>query len=363
MHRRIIERKELIHRVIENYRQRGIKGFSLDELDEITFTKVEQLEIVRSFHGFRKREDYQENVDAICVDQSLYFCPNNGHYPWISIARELSYILHDSGELSSLGMELKEILSPDTSDQASQNLDQFGYPRVRSISGDAVLGQTIGGFGDSESDDDVWDDTTEDFPDETPEISPPTGEPPPMGDPGKDETPDVPAPPKIPKKSKRKSTRLVSYVNPEEATSDKESDPSIAQRYKERGQKGVDFVLKYEKEQGRDAVDMEIIKPNYPGFDIKSVDLENPKNIRYIEVKATASLWDSTNPAQMHQAQFIEGQERGDSYWLYVVEQVESDDPTLYCIQNPANRVDTFMFDHGWQPLADNVADLKTELE
>ena len=118
--------------------------------------------------------------------------------------------------------------------------------------------------------------------------------------------------------------------------------------------KGVDFVLKFENEQGRDAIDMETEQINHPGFDVKSIDPQNPRNIRYIEVKSTAGLWDSANPAQIHKTQFETAQERGDSYWLYVVEQVESDNPKIYCIQNPANRVDTFMFDHGWQPLSKN---------
>ena len=167
-----------------------------------------------------------------------------------------------------------------------------------------------------------------------------------------------PRPPTIPRK--RQTKRLLSYVYPDDSANKDASKTNQFSRRSEIGQKGIDLVLKFEQKQGRDAVDMETIKPNYPGFDIKSVDLENPTDIRYIEVKATAGLWDSTNPAQMHQAQFIEGQERGDSYWLYVVEQVESDDPKLYCIQNPANRVDTFMFDHGWQSIADESNDLES---
>ena len=74
--------------------------------------------------------------------------------------------------------------------------------------------------------------------------------------------------------------------------------------------------------------------------------------MRYIEVKSTSGIWDSQNPAQMHRTQFERAQEYGDRYWLYVVEHVESENPQIHCIQNPANRVNAFMFDHGWMPLA-----------
>jgi hypothetical protein len=148
-------------------------------------------------------------------------------------------------------------------------------------------------------------------------------------------------------KKKRKSSRLISYVSPEGATSD-ESKSNSTTRRKKIGQLGVDLVVDFEKKRNRDAIEMDAIQANNKGFDVKSVDNNNLADIRYIEVKATSGLWDSENPAQMHKKQFEMAQEYGENYWLYVVEQVESADPKIYRIQNPANRVDAFMFDHGW---------------
>ncbi|MBC8503891.1 MAG: DUF3883 domain-containing protein [Chloroflexi bacterium] len=344
---RLVERKNLILRIIDNHRQKGIRDFNFEILDDLSFMQADEIDIIRSFHGFGRREDHPESVDSIHIDGTLYFCSRNGSYPWIGIARELSYILHDSGELSSLGMELKEILSPDSAEEASENLDEFGYPRVKSRSGDVIESTIIEDFGGSESEGDDWVETPDEYPDDTLEIIHPTHETAPKGDIEKDK-PKIPA-----KKTIRKSTKLVSYVYPEEVTSDKETDPTIAKRLKERGQKGVYLVIKYEGDHGRDAEDMEETQKNFEGFDVRSVDRNDPSVIRYIEVKSTSGLWDSANPAQMHKAQFETAQERGESYWLYVVEQVESDDPKIHRIKNPANRVDVFMFDHGWQPLAD----------
>ena len=121
------------------------------------------------------------------------------------------------------------------------------------------------------------------------------------------------------------------------------------------GQLGVSFVLEYEEKQERNATDMETVQRNYEGFDVKSVDKQNPSDVRYIEVKSTSGIWDCENPAQLHKSQFETAQEYGESFWLYVVEQVESDETKIYCIQNPANRVDAFMFDHGWRPLAEVI--------
>ncbi len=345
---RLIERKNLILRVIENHRHKGIREFSLEPLDELSFSQADEIEIIRSFQGFGKNEQGLEIVDAVHLNGTLYFS-RNGSMPWIGIARELSFVLHDSGELTSLGMELKEILSADSSEQASDNLDEFGYPIVQRVSEKEIGGKTLEGIGGAESEDDGGDTGPEVYPDDPPKDEPP--EHPPSGGGGDGGKPGGRTP-------IRKPSRLISYVYPEGETSDGEQNPEIARRRKERGQKGVDYVLEFERKQGRDPTDMETIQVNYEGFDVKSVDLKNPTDVRYIEVKSTSGLWDSENPAQVHLRQFETAQEYGESYWLYVVEKVEDDDRKVYCIQNPANRVDTFMFDHGWRPLAEVENDI-----
>ena len=43
----------------------------------------------------------------------------------------------------------------------------------------------------------------------------------------------------------------------------------------------------------------------------------------------------------------------GDLFWLYVVENAHDDDYKIYCIQNPASRIDYFGFDGGWKDVAE----------
>lgn len=88
-----------------------------------------------------------------------------------------------------------------------------------------------------------------------------------------------------------------------------------------------------------------------PGFDLYEAD-GSGKQIRWVEVKAmTGSLND--RPVGMSHTQFYYARERGDAYWLYVVEQAS--DPVqarVLRIQNPAAHARTFTFDRGWSEIA-----------
>jgi hypothetical protein len=104
-----LERKNLIQRVVEEHRNQGIKAISITEVEKLTYYKADKIDIVRIFNGFGKRETSDpEIVDAILLDDSLYFSAQDGNYPWKGIARELSYVINSTGELRSLGMELKK---------------------------------------------------------------------------------------------------------------------------------------------------------------------------------------------------------------------------------------------------------------
>ena len=91
--------------------------------------------------------------------------------------------------------------------------------------------------------------------------------------------------------------------------------------------------------------------PNHPGYDIESTD-KNDSRVRYIEVKSTAGDWDEMG-VSVSRTQFEKAQGLGDQYWLYVVERAEQTDARIFCIKNPARRVDQFMFDDGWQSAAE----------
>jgi hypothetical protein len=340
----VMIRRLLVQRVIEAHRAKGVMDFDLASLDKLGFVKADQIDIVRVFTGFGRQEPSQlETVDAIHLDGTLYFYAEDSQYPWKGIARELAYVLYPSGELSSLGMELKEIFSQSVQD-ANATLDEYGYPRVQAASthtpesttvhpGDA----TIETGTPTEHKDETGKGT------ETGESNPPTG--------GTKPPKDTPEPPTKPEK--RKTSRLVSYVYPDDATTTKtQSEEAVIHRTKV-GQLGVEKVMAYEIENDRTPTDMETVQVHHPGYDIKSIDKLG--RARYIEVKTFSGLWDSQNPAQMTKTEFDSARELGDSYWLYVVEQVETDNVKIYPIRNPANRADYYLYDYRWEPLVEKL--------
>lgn len=88
-----------------------------------------------------------------------------------------------------------------------------------------------------------------------------------------------------------------------------------------------------------------------PGFDLYETDASG-KQIRWVEVKSmTGSLED--RPVGLSHTQFDCARERGDAYWLYVVE--HATDPAqarILRIQNPVGHARTFTFDRGWSGIA-----------
>lgn len=88
-----------------------------------------------------------------------------------------------------------------------------------------------------------------------------------------------------------------------------------------------------------------------PGFDLFEAD-SSGKQTRWVEVKSmTGTLKD--RPVGLSHKQFNFAREKGDAYWLYVVEYAS--DPAqvqLLKIQNPVGRARTFTFDHGWSEVA-----------
>lgn len=88
-----------------------------------------------------------------------------------------------------------------------------------------------------------------------------------------------------------------------------------------------------------------------PGFDLYEAD-SSGKQIRWVEVKSmTGSLQD--RPVGLSHTQFDCAREKGNAYWLYVVE--HATDPTrarVLRIPNPVAHARTFTFDRGWSQIA-----------
>lgn len=88
-----------------------------------------------------------------------------------------------------------------------------------------------------------------------------------------------------------------------------------------------------------------------PGFDLFEAD-SGGRQIRWVEVKSmTGTLGD--RPVGLSDTQFDRAREKGDAYWLYVVEHAtDLGQARVLRIQNPAGRARTFTFDHGWSEIA-----------
>jgi hypothetical protein len=88
-----------------------------------------------------------------------------------------------------------------------------------------------------------------------------------------------------------------------------------------------------------------------PGFDLYEDD-SNGNRTRWVEVKSmTGTLMD--RPVGLSRTQFDCALEKGEAYWLYIVENaVDLDKARVLRIQNPARNARTFTFDHGWSAVA-----------
>jgi len=140
--------------------------------------------------------------------------------------------------------------------------------------------------------------------------------------------------------------RWRSYVVPEHEVEESESHEEQHARRQEIAQRGIDYVMDYERQQGRTPREM---PQNNPGYDIESSTVEGHK--RLIEVKSLSGAWDEAHPAALTETEFHTAL-KYEAYWLYVVEYADTQ-PRLSCIPNPAWRANQYLFDDGWRALSE----------
>ena len=87
--------------------------------------------------------------------------------------------------------------------------------------------------------------------------------------------------------------------------------------------------------------------PNNPGYDLYEADASGAP-VRWVEVKAMSGEWGS-RPVALTHTQFNLARQKGEAYWLYVVERAGSDDANVVRIANPAGRSSTYTLDEGWR--------------
>lgn len=137
---------------------------------------------------------------------------------------------------------------------------------------------------------------------------------------------------------------FISYVgaHPNDGSSDLDSLDQATRMHIEA--LAIDLIISFEPTLRR-------TPEGNPGFDLFETDTSG-KPIRWVEVKSmTGTLED--RPVGLSHTQFDYAREKGDAYWLYVVE--HATDPTearVLRIQNPVAHARTFTFDHGWSKIA-----------
>jgi len=146
---------------------------------------------------------------------------------------------------------------------------------------------------------------------------------------------------------RRPRGRFFSYVLPTEP-----SAPDGVRRLRpvspEVNRCGVDRVLEHELEMDRFPEEQ---THSNPGFDVKSFNPDGSL-ARIIEVKSLSEDW-SEQGVTLSKRQLVENQERGDEFWLYVVEYATDDSRArIITIRNPFDQCGSFVFDQGWEALS-----------
>ena len=111
------------------------------------------------------------------------------------------------------------------------------------------------------------------------------------------------------------------------------------------GQKGVDRVLQFEMDQGRQPREM---PPLHPGYDVESIDVNGTLQ-RTIEVKALEGAWTAAGVG-LTKLQFECARRLRQQYWLYVVEYALDDSRfRIHAIPDPYGQVDRVAFAPEWR--------------
>ena len=347
---RVKERRPLVARVVESERASGVDGLDPRALDRLQFRQARELMIQYSLQAFRqKRTTDSESVPALLIadEQTLFTVHYNGRIPWPAVARELAYAVKPIGEIGGLAGGIKEALATDSSEETCRTLDELGYPPLQEridteVAGTGVVSR-LGGSemtaeeaasailgGDSMKRADVP---------EAPAEGPPGGGMPSDGG-GKPPT----------TKRKRQSKLRTYVVGEGDEEIEGEPDTATAKRRSRVDQAGIHRVIEHEIGQGRTPTEMDHY---HKGYDIKSCNTAGQE--RYIEVKSLSGDWGARNAAGLTKTQFEMARERGGQFWLYVVERATSDDCQIHRIQDPANQVNQYLFDDGWQALAETA--------
>ena len=355
------DRSTLIQRVLES-RSRDSKrnGCIHILLDGLRCFRASNLVVRYDLHFERRIVSSEERALQALVRNHgsavIYYVSHEGVIPWTAIAKELALVLEPDMDPGQTASGIKDVISAESESDAEGVLDELGFaPLSTSPLEPPDAGEPISAFGGDE-------DITctepsaaegaeerqgeEHRPEHAPPLVDPSGQA--AGAHGAPTAePMTPGQKGLPTgKNITTGSKLRTYVQPADHDAGEE-DPAITQRRKEVDAAGVKHTLDHES-RVRFPVEM---PHNHEGWDIESKDVEG-NTVRYIEVKSTSGRWNDTG-VPLSRPQFEKAKELRDQYWLYVVEYALEPDFVIHRIQDPAERVNQFLYDRGWQQLAE----------
>jgi hypothetical protein len=122
-------------------------------------------------------------------------------------------------------------------------------------------------------------------------------------------------------------------------------------RATEIGNRGEQYVLDHARNHLLSESNIfEKAPKNNKGYDILEKKA-NGKIVRYIEVKTLTGSWSKGGVAvTVSQLEFSQVY---DNWWLFVVENINTQNTTIHTFENPVQQANSFMFDHSWKQLAE----------
>jgi len=368
---RVVERKNQFGRVIESQMPGSGTITALQRLEALQCMATTSLMIRYHLNTFNRTLDSQpESVPALYqrAPACLYFVKKNGRTAsWSAIARELAIALFPEEDPGKIAAGIKEVLAAESAADATATLNELGFagldtvisetpearPSATSLGNDVLVGEMPPSTADDLSlpnkpSPETAADAVESILGKgtRPPTKPITGldsEPVRVGG-GKSK--------EAKSSAGKKSTRPVlrSYVPSPDAKNDVStgSDDGEDHARNHVDIAGVRHVLDYETNTGR--IPKEMPHKN-PGYDVESRNAKGEVE-RYIEIKSLSGRWNHSY-ATLSRPQFDKATSLGDAFWLYVVENAESDNYQVHRIQNPALKANHFMFDDGWRSVAE----------
>ncbi|HIP33883.1 MAG TPA: DUF3883 domain-containing protein, partial [Bacteroidia bacterium] len=132
---------------------------------------------------------------------------------------------------------------------------------------------------------------------------------------------------------------------------DEEQQISQRESAKEIGDKGENYILANNETLLLSKTnDFQKAPTNNKGFDIYEKDASG-QTIRYIEVKTLTGQW-GQGGVGITKDQLEFAQKQKDKWWLFVVENINTDNTKIYQFKNPILEANRFMFDNSWKQLA-----------